>query len=393
VTASRKITFALLTVFLFIGIVEGAAHLYWWQLKKRVFADVTEKSREVLRNDAINFMKVVHPVYGYVLKPGQYSQGLYVNGQGFMQRDIVPLERKAGALRVIAMGESTTQGHDVDEGNYPVYLRRIFQRYSNTSTGVEVINAGVSGWVSDQVMLLAERELAAYRPDIVILYVGWNDFQSYDPFASPPIQSYFTQAYGGTRMVLEKSGLKSLILFSAAYSALIGTTGDRHAGTSAAKNRNEIYRFYLENIERTIQAYRRENQGVVIAVCTLASRWPQGKRQQFDERNGHVWWMETRKLGPNDAAASLETFNELIREFTRSYGVLLIDIASVFENLDREALFWDFAHMHPEGYELLAEVLYETLRRNKVIDGNQSPRREELIHKYQLPAATLLRQG
>jgi lysophospholipase L1-like esterase len=189
--------------------------------------------------------------------------------------------------------------------------------------------------------------------------------------------------------------LKSLILFSAAYSALVGTTVDRRTVTSAVSSSKskETYRFYLENIERIIQAYRRANQSVAIAICTLASRWPQGTRQQFDEQNGHVWWMETRRLGPNDAASSLETFNDLIRDFARSHGVLLIDIASVFENLDRESLFGDFAHMHPEGYELLAEALYETLRRNKAIDGSQSPRREKLLRKYRLPAATHLREG
>ena len=55
----------------------------------------------------------------------------------------------------------------------------------------EVLNAGVSGWVSDQWATYSEIELSQYEPDVVIFYAGWNDFQSYDPFQGVPRVSYF----------------------------------------------------------------------------------------------------------------------------------------------------------------------------------------------------------
>lgn len=388
-TRRRKVVFAFLTVLLFVAMVEGGAQLYWWRMQSDVFASVTKNSEALLRNDAINFMKQIHPIYGYVLKPGQYSQAMYVNDQGFMQRDVVPLARKEDQVRIIAMGESTTQGHDVDIGNYPAHLRRLLTRHQVKFKSVEVINAGVAGWVSDQVMLRAEREMAAYRPDIVILYVGWNDFQSYDPLGTPPIQSYFTQAYGATRIFLEQSGLKSLVLLSTAYSLLTQKSTGVSNEKSVSGDLESTYRFYFENIDRIIRAYKRENPNVVIAMCTLASRWPQGTRHQFEERNGHVWWMEVHKLGPGDAKSSLNRFNDLIRQFAQSQGLVVVDIDQAFENLDRGALFLDFAHLHPEGYELFAEVMYETLRQAKVITGDPSPRREELFHRYEGRVAAL----
>ena len=68
------------------------------------------------------------------------------------------------------MGESTTQGHSTDVGNYPVYLKATLEQRARGYAAVEIINAGVSGWTSDQLALRAERQLAAYRPDIVVLY-------------------------------------------------------------------------------------------------------------------------------------------------------------------------------------------------------------------------------
>ncbi len=387
-TTRRKVAFAILTVLLFVGLVEGAARLYWWRMQSEVFANVTEKSKALLRNDGINFMKEVHPIYGYVLKPGQYSQAVYINPHGFMQRDVVPVVRQANHLRVVAMGESTTQGHDVDTGNYPVHLRQILQHHVKDRAGVEVVNAGVAGWNSDQVMFRAEREMAAYRPDIVILYVGWNDFQSYDPFGAAPTQSYFTYAYGGTSLWINESGLKSLVLLSALYSRL-GEKRTVPQSPTGSPTPELTYRYYLENVDRLIQAYKREDPNVVIAMSTIASRWPRGTREQFDERNGHVWWMETHQLGPNDAASSLRRFNDLIRQFVQLHGLHLIDIEREFENLDRGTLFWDFAHLHPEGYELFAEIMYETLRQAKVVAGDPSPRLRELRKKYESRPAPL----
>ena len=54
-----------------------------------------------------------------------------------------------------------------------------------------MLNASVSGWVSDQWAMYSESELNRYAPDIVIFYGGWNDFQSYDPFKGVPRVSYF----------------------------------------------------------------------------------------------------------------------------------------------------------------------------------------------------------
>src|SRR5262249_42096636 len=140
-------------------------------------------------------------IYGWTLRPNSQEGDVFINAQGFHQRDTIPLQRRSGYFRVACLGESTTFGSTIDrtrQNSYPSYLRQILETNGRGFQGSEVINAGVPGWVSDQIALRAEHELGAFRPDAVILYVGWNDFQFYDPFSPPATMSYFEHQYGRT---------------------------------------------------------------------------------------------------------------------------------------------------------------------------------------------------
>lgn len=381
----KKLAFAAFTVVAVLGTTEVVAQVVWRWLESRAFATTTRRGEAVLRNDAINFIKVADGHYGYTLKPGFTRGGLVVNDHGFAQREKVALERSPGTLRLIAMGESTTQGHDVDTGNYPTYLRQLLKMKGRGFSSAEVLNAGVAGWVSDQIALRAQRELAAYKPDIVILYVGWNDFQSYDPYGPPPRESFFQTAYGA-RQVSDKLGLKSIELMSAAVSA---------ARTRWMKPRvritdrgqpapvRETYRFFLGNLDRIVAAYQSNDPHVKVAICTLVGRWPQGTWAEYAEKaNGRTWWMKHHELPPTEAAAALDRFNDMVRQYAGNHGLLLIDAAEGFATLDRARLQWDFAHMHADGYELLAEIMYRKLLETGAVQGERSGRLKVLTAKY-----------
>lgn len=122
---------------------------------------------------------------------------------------------------------------------------------------------------------------------------------------------------------------------------------------------------------------------MIIAISTLVGRWPQGTREEYTEKaNGRTWWMKQHDLLPTQAAASLDRFNDLVRDYARTHGLILIDAAEVFSVLDRARLQWDFAHMHAEGYELLAEVIYRRLQETAAVRGERSGRLEALMAKY-----------
>jgi hypothetical protein len=84
--------------------------------------------------------------------------------------------------------------------------------------------------------------------------------------------------------------------------------------------------------------------------------------EQFQARGGHVEWMEARGTGRQQAAALLKQFNTLIERYARDNGLLFVDMANTFEDLDRQRLMWDFCHMIEDGYRIMAHLFYDRLR-------------------------------
>jgi len=285
---ARRLSFAALTLLILFGLAELASRLIWNAIEARALGVRDGKGAAMLASNAINFMMRSDGVYGYSLRPGLYSPAgtqprVFVNADGFGQNELVPVERAPNSLRLAAMGESTTHGHNVESGNYPIHLRDLVQRLASGGRTVEMLNAGVSGWVSDQVALRAERQVARYRPDLVVLYVGWNDFQSYDPFRDAPQHSWFETAYGNPFRIESDFPVKLPVLAIAAFQyaqsrigSVLGAaptltstrTGEYHATPP------ENYRFLTKSLDRILAAYRANGPGTTIALSTVVGRWP-----------------------------------------------------------------------------------------------------------------------
>jgi GDSL-like Lipase/Acylhydrolase family len=216
-------------------------------------------------------------------------------------------------------------------------------------------------------MLLAERELAALRPDIVVLYAGWNDFAAYSPHLEAPKKSTFEYIYG--YLPGPAHWLRSVTLLHAALQKLTATmTSEPRTGTgpsvqTEAGHIRALYKFYLLNLDRTIAAFRKENKDVRIVISTLVGRWPYESEDYFRDGNNSTWWMKTE--GQDDSKTAyqhLGRFNELIRDYAKQNGLVLIDAASRFESVKREEIMWDFCHMTDVGYHMLAEIIFNGLR-------------------------------
>ena len=72
---------------------------------------------------------------------------------------------------IVAFGDDLTAGVGAGKGeSYPDQLAQML--------GVEVINAGRSGETSDKAKRRIDTVLQKYRPDIVLIGVGWRDLQT-----------------------------------------------------------------------------------------------------------------------------------------------------------------------------------------------------------------------
>lgn len=97
------------------------------------------------------------PVLGHVPRPNYSTAGLTIDAEGFRRSGDSP-DRGA----ILAVGDSFTFGEEVkDDETWPDHLQRLLRR--------RVLNAGVSGYGFDQIVLRAEKIVPDKHPSAVVV--------------------------------------------------------------------------------------------------------------------------------------------------------------------------------------------------------------------------------
>jgi hypothetical protein len=96
------------------------------------------------------------------------------NSQGFRSYEDFHVEKPPGIFRVIALGDSETEGFEVRQRyTYPAVLERYLRK---NDIKAEVLNTGISGFGTSEELIYLENEGIKYRPDAVVLGFFANDF-------------------------------------------------------------------------------------------------------------------------------------------------------------------------------------------------------------------------
>ena len=118
-----------------------------------------------------------------------------INSKGLRDSEYA-YEKEAGLTRILILGDSFTWGYGVEK-------KEIFTEKLEKMLGAnfEVINAGVTGYGTDQELIFLEREGLKYHPDIVILAFASNDFMqdNVSDFLGYYPKPYFILSDGGLR--------------------------------------------------------------------------------------------------------------------------------------------------------------------------------------------------
>ena len=97
-----------------------------------------------------------------------------INSEGFRGPEFSK-DKADNTYRIIAVGGSTTFGSGVtDENTWPRILEKKLQNLSE-SKNIEVINAGIGAITSFNESKLIKEKLIHYKPDLIIVYDGFND--------------------------------------------------------------------------------------------------------------------------------------------------------------------------------------------------------------------------
>ena len=190
-------------------------------------------------------------------------------------------EKRPGALRVFCLGGSTTAGFPFEvNATFPFQLQyRLREALQNNY--VEVVNLGISA-INSYTVLDLMPEILALAPDVLIIYMGHNEF--YGALGSASTQRLIGGSRGFIRfyLTLRKFRLVQLLESLIAQISSAGSTApdapnrslmQTLAGENTISYDSDLYRTTVENFRENLSEIllMARKQGIAVLTSTLVS--------------------------------------------------------------------------------------------------------------------------
>lgn len=233
------------------------------------------------------------------------------------------------SLRVLSLGDSNTYGLwlESEEKPYPAILEREWNRSFETPK-IEVVNLGYPGNDSSRILQELPGAIEEYRPDLVTLMVGVNDFWI------PPSVGVEHETSALVRWLRAHSRVYKLCYMLVRD---VGPGANRELGKPRRRSRPE--RTLQGNLQRIADLLRHNDIRLILLT------YPYGEVQ---------------------AAA-----NDVLHKFAEDRGIPLVDMAAVFQGIDpetvRHELLFDDNHPREPGHGLIADALLRALNDPAVV--------------------------
>lgn len=315
--------------------------------------DTTDWREDGARTNVIGNRAALDPVLGWTLAPNFRSEGFNTIDHGF-RRNFDETEIRPGAI--LAVGDSFTEGFDAvnDAGTWPAHLEKM--------TGTPVINAGVAGYATDQIILRAEQVLPIVKPKTLIIGFTEVDISRAGLSGAGAPKPYFTTENGelvyhppGTL----ESGVKEGVIPKALRAVL---------GYSALSN--HVFSRLTPGFWYPVEAsqYEEVDNDTIDVTCKLLVR----VKQQADDNQ--VRFLLFLQYGGELVLEEPYIVDDMrkVTECSQKAGIQVVD---QFESLkaltqgnpDLVALYYsveddEFGHMTSKGNEHAAQLLAGVLK-------------------------------
>jgi len=334
----KAFVFSILPVLFLLLIGEGGLRLYSWYFRTAYERYNSTTGRlELVPNLQVNI-------------PG--GRRVRINSKGFVGVEFADV-KPAGIYRVFAVGDSCTFAGDWDV-SYSAFLEKMLnadgQRY-------EVINAGIEGYNSEYALGRIRDDILKYGPDLVTIYIGWNDLMKVSP---ANMSSSGRVTWLGT--VLNHSylykGLSKVVFFYVRPMLI-------PPGLSGEESEFHVFdqfvpATYEGNVAAMVALLRERNVRVLLLTRpTVLTR----NMSAEDLKTQHVFFPYFPEAYSVPRLRSLHNaYNNSIRRLATRLQVPIVDLDEVFDRQDKRPLFWDTMHPSKEGHELIAAALASRVR-------------------------------
>jgi len=133
---------------------------------------------DTVLNINIGGIKQYHTTRGTQLKKNYKAEGISINSYGILGYEF-QLQPNNKGIRIITIGDSVT--FCPPQKNYSKVLETKLRAYFQGNV-IEVIPCAVPGYSTYESLDWYNEFLYKLKPDIAIIYLGWNDMGQYHPF-------------------------------------------------------------------------------------------------------------------------------------------------------------------------------------------------------------------
>jgi lysophospholipase L1-like esterase len=299
----------------------------------------------------------------FVLEPGEYRSeyGVVarVNSAGFVGRELEP--DGPDLWRIVAVGDSCTYGGGSDSDSYPALLDARLNLREGVGRRFEVVNAGISGLNSELALRRLRTRVLPLEPDVVTVYIGWNDLMKFDPLAQvahgeDARWSGVARALDGLWLV---KGMRKLLFFHVRPYLASPTTGPESRTGRFQGFRPTVYE---RNLSEMIEAVRAAGARPLLVTLPTVVRADMSVSDLRQARVMFPYFRSANAVG--DFLDLLAAYNQVVRTLAKEQEVPLVDLAEHFETLeDPVPYFFDTMHPDRRGREVVAEQLLAGLER------------------------------
>ncbi len=301
------------------------------------------------------------PLLGWAHQPGQegvfetpqFSTNVRINKNGLRDREH-SYERQDDNKRILVLGDSFAWGYGVEEPER-------FSQQLEKSIGAEVINAGVSGYSTDQELLWYRNEGIKYETDLVIVEMAGNDIGDND-------RQLVSTIYYKPRFVIEagqlvpvgypvpKTSLQGKFIYTVSQrSALAYFLIQRYFDLLAGYEKVKVNSAQTTSAGTVVSA-KSEPFKLTIALLDEIRNIAESRKAKFMIVTTDRWWN----------SSSSETYKDFIHSL-ETEGFLVLDVESM-PGFDPEVmLIPDDGHWSSEGHEFVASQIKAFIEKNHLL--------------------------
>ncbi len=265
---------------------------------------------------------IFHPIFFWEPKKGEFPYNKFG-----LKGELNKIKKEKHEIRIFFLGDSNTEGEDLH--SYPYLLQKKFEK--NKRDNIKVINAGVTGYTSFQGLLRFKHYILKFSPDILFLSFGWND------------PSTFFYGYDKSRKIpLILLNFYDIFKNYASVKFFVS----QKIKLSTKKGIDDLERVSPEDYRKNILEFIKICKKTRIKIILLT-------------RPSRIKFLKNGK----DFRKNVPIYNDILRDISKNENIPLIDLENVFNRIeDKESYFIDDCHNNFKGYELISEILYDSLQ-------------------------------